>query len=235
MYVIECLSEDCLQLRFEEHELERVSALIQAIETFLRTQYASALRDVIPAYASLTIQLRFPQCLPQHLVEPLKTFIDGFEQNQEARASRHIQLPCYYGGEFAPDLDHVATHCGLSRTDVVALHTQTPYRVYAIGFAPGFPYLGFTSAALEIGRRAEPRTQVAAGSVGLAGRQTGIYPCSSPGGWQIIGNCPVAMFQPKSRSVASLCPLRVGDTVHFYAIDRDEYLHLKAQHHAVAS
>jgi inhibitor of KinA len=135
-------------------------------------------------------------------------------------APRLVEIPVCYGGELGPDLGTVAERAGLGADDAAALHAGADYLVYAIGFTPGFPYLGGLPAALHAPRRATPRPRVAAGSVGIGGAQTGVYPQASPGGWQIIGRTPLALFRPAERPAALLRP---GDRVRFRAISRSEF------------
>lgn len=131
-----------------------------------------------------------------------------------------IVIPVLYGGEFGPDLDEVARHAGLAPEEVVQLHGAATYRVALIGFAPGFPYLEGLDARLTTPRRAQPRQRVAAGSVGIAGRQTGIYSFATPGGWQIIGRTPIYLFDTASTNPALLWP---GAYVQLQSITREEY------------
>ena len=117
-----------------------------------------------------------------------------------------------YGGKAGPDLAHVADHCGMSEKQVVELHASIEYRVWFIGFQPGFPYLGGMPEALTTPRRAEPRISVPAGSVGIGGAQTGIYPLESPGGWNLIGRTDLTLFNSR---LAEPSLLRPGDTLRF--------------------
>lgn len=134
---------------------------------------------------------------------------------------RHLwTLPVCYDAEFGIDLEEVCNTLGLSKDELIHQHTSQDYLVYGIGFLPGFMYLGGLPQSLEIPRRAEPRLQVAKGSVGLAAKQTGIYPQDSPGGWNIIGNCPVPLFSPLAKEA---CFVKVGDKIRFQSIERAEY------------
>lgn len=135
-------------------------------------------------------------------------------------APRQIEIPVCYGGEFGPDLAEVANRAGASIDTVVALHAQAEYRVHAIGFMPGFPYLGGLPAVLHTPRRPTPRQRVPAGSVGIGGAQTGVYPIASPGGWQLIGRTPLALFRPEESPASRL---RLGDQVRFRTISRAEF------------
>lgn len=133
---------------------------------------------------------------------------------RQRQAGRRVEIPVRYGGEDGPDLAAVATHCGLTPEEVVRRHTATDYVVYFIGFQPGFAYLGGLDEALHTPRRAEPRVTVPAGSVGIGGAQTGIYPLATPGGWQLIGRSRLPLFDPQAEPPTLLAP---GDRVRFVA------------------
>ena len=132
-------------------------------------------------------------------------------------------MPVYYGPEVGLDLDEVCDYSGLSRDEVVRIHSEQTYRVYAIGFSPGFAYLGITDQRIALPRKATPRQKVPTGSVGIAGSQTAIYPSATPGGWQIVGRTPQKMIDWDSDSLALVA---VGDKVRFRSIDRQQYLEL---------
>jgi inhibitor of KinA len=134
--------------------------------------------------------------------------------------SRAVEVPVCYGGEFGPDLDNVAAHAGLSPEEVIAIHSDTEYLVHMLGFSPGFPYLGGMSPRIATPRRDSPRLRVPAGSVGIAGDQTGVYPLETPGGWQIIGRTPLALFRLSDNPPALL---RAGDIVRFRPIAFDQF------------
>lgn len=142
-------------------------------------------------------------------------------EGQEAPGAEghFFRIPVCYQGEYAPDLEWVAIEKGLSMEEVIGLHTSLIYRVYMVGFLPGFPYMGRTDARLEIGRKKQP-VSVGAGGVGIAGIQTGIYPLTSPGGWQIIGRTPMPLFNRQEDP-----PIRVqaGDRVQFYPVSKKEF------------
>lgn len=129
-------------------------------------------------------------------------------------AGRLVEIPVRYGGDDGPDLGDVATHCSLTPDEVVRRHTAAEYVVYFIGFQPGFAYLGGLDASLHTPRRAEPRVAVPAGSVGIGGVQTGVYPLATPGGWQLIGRTALPLFNPQAEPPTLLAP---GDRVRFVA------------------
>lgn len=141
--------------------------------------------------------------------------------------ARRVAIPVCYGGEFGPDLSAVARHCGIGEDEVVARHSGPEYLVEAIGFAPGFPYLSGLPETLRMPRRATPRSAVPAGSVGIGGAQTGVYPLETPGGWQLIGRTPVPLFR-LGREGTEPSLLRAGDTLRFQPVDAAEFHRLAA-------
>jgi inhibitor of KinA len=131
-----------------------------------------------------------------------------------------VRIPVCYGGDLGPDLASVASFAGMQEDDVVSAHAATTYRVFMLGFVPGFAYLGIVDERIAMPRHSTPRVRVPLGSVGIAGVQTGVYPAETPGGWQLIGRTPVKPFEP-SRENPFL--MKAGDSVQFYPIDRNEY------------
>ncbi|MBQ1741689.1 MAG: 5-oxoprolinase subunit PxpB [Oscillospiraceae bacterium] len=156
------------------------------------------------------------QVARQHIAAILRDM--GKSAAQEARV---VRVPVCYGGAYGPDLADVASYHHVSEADIVRQHTSGDYLVYMIGFAPGFPYVGGLPKAIATPRRKSPRVSIPAGSVGIAGEQTGIYPIATPGGWQIIGRTPLALFRPGNDEDPTL--LHAGDKLVFYAIDEAEY------------
>lgn len=227
MHSINLLSEDSLIVRFQHKEIEHCAKQATQLQHWLQQYFHQSLLDLVPAYNSLTIicdlNCLTPQQLAFQLNTHLKTPLDPLPSNPITHA---IQLPCYYASEVGPDLELVAEYNQLAPEEVIEYHTQHRYRVYAIGFTPGFPYLGFLNSAIACPRRANPRKQVASGSVAIADHQTGIYPQNSPGGWNIIGRCPIPMFQSHALQASAICPLDVGDTVSFFAVNRKEFLEM---------
>ncbi|MGB3252056.1 5-oxoprolinase subunit PxpB [Buttiauxella gaviniae] len=169
-----------------------------------------AVSEVIPGMNNITVVLREPQSLALDGIERLQRWWE--ESEAMVVESRRIDIPVIYGGSVGPDLAEVAGHCGLSASQVVELHSSVDYIVYFLGFQPGFAYLAGLAPTLSMPRRAEPRLMVPAGSVGIGGSQTGIYPLATPGGWQLIGQTPVRLFNPADNVPTLLAP---GDTVRF--------------------
>ncbi|WP_421531882.1 5-oxoprolinase subunit PxpB [Lelliottia amnigena] len=166
--------------------------------------------EAIPGMNNITVVLRNPQSLALDAIERLQRWWEESEALEPE--SRFIEIPVVYGGAGGPDLGEVARHAGLAEKQVVELHSSIDYVVWFLGFQPGFPYLGGLPERLATPRRAEPRLQVPAGSVGIGGAQTGIYPLVSPGGWQLIGHTPLPLFDSKRDEPVLLRP---GDTVRF--------------------
>ena len=176
--------------------------------------------ECVPGFTSLTVHYD-PLAAP--LERALPALLGGLEEGREGEG-RWVEIPVCYGGDAGPDLEAVAALHGLAADEVVALHAAAEYRVHLIGFVPGFPYLGGLDPRLHTPRRDTPRTAVPAGSVGIGGGQTGIYPIESPGGWQLIGRTPAALFDVR-RDPPSL--LRAGDHVRFRPVDADEFRRLE--------
>ena len=170
--------------------------------------------DVVPGMNNLTIAFDPLAADVDALTAQLAQAWDEASETASS-ADRVVEIPVRYGGADGPDLDEVARHTGLSVDKVVELHERAEYTVFFLGFQPGFAYLGGLDPRLETPRRAEPRTAVAPGSVGIGGAQTGIYPAASPGGWQLIGRTDAVLFDA-SRAQPSL--LQPGDRVRFKAV-----------------
>jgi inhibitor of KinA len=187
----------------------RAVALARAIES----ARVRGVLDVVPAYASVGVHVdprHFdPAALDAAISHAWDLGTTGIAD------SKVVEVPVCYGGPFGPDLPEVAAFARCSEDDVVRLHTEGRYRVYMLGFLPGFAYLGGVHAAIAMPRRPSPRMAVPAGSVGIAGQQTGVYPVQSPGGWRLIGRTPRTMFDAARKTPALLAP---GDIVRFVAI-----------------
>ena len=181
--------------------------------------------ELVPTYCALLVQydaMLYSYADMCNIIEP--TFSESVTDNGNETVTV-IEIPTVYGGEFGPDLGFVASHNNLSVEEVIAIHSGTDYLVYMLGFIPGFTYLGGMDPRIATPRLASPRTLIPAGSVGIAGEQTGTYPSDSPGGWQIIGRTPVTMYD-MSKEQAAL--LSAGDYVRYVPIDEQEYNRIKA-------
>ncbi len=181
--------------------------------------------DLVPTYRSLLVYYDPLRATRAALEREIETLVAGRTDAGPAPA-RIVEFPTVYGGEFGPDLNFVAEHAGLPVTEVVRIHSGTDYLVYMMGFTAGFPYLGGMSPAISTPRLATPRTRIPAGSVGIAGQQTGIYPADSPGGWQIIGRTPVRIFDAERDPPVVI---EAGDCIRFVPIEIDAYREVEAQ------
>ena len=175
--------------------------------------------EYIPIYHSLTLVNRVEQVDMNELGRNLKQWYGDYP-GPVGFQPEEWELPVCYESDFGPDLEAVASRLNLSVDALIRAHTSRPFRVYGIGFLPGFLYLGDVPESLQVPRKESPRLKVAKGSVGLAGKQTGVYPQDSPGGWNIIGNCPIPLFDPKQDPP---CLIGAGDLVRFRAVSRAEY------------
>ncbi|WP_405382008.1 5-oxoprolinase subunit PxpB [Maribacter sp. LLG6340-A2] len=203
------------------HEVsEKILEIILQYQTLLQSNgFSSPQWEMVPSYNSLLLVDRQNEIDHNRLVLELDTLYGGLSQ---AGPSKKVlwRLPVCYDLEFGLDLDEVAEKLNKSISEIIALHTGAQYTVYGIGFLPGFMYLGGLDENLEINRKASPRPKVLKGAVGIAGKQAGIYPQESPGGWNIIGNCPVPIF---NASKDNPCFVNVGDKIEFFEISRAAY------------
>jgi len=195
-----------------------VNRRVQELMLQLQQARLPGVREFAPGYRSLLVVFD-PLTLSPSELKARITEVAGRPASAGLPRAKLLTVPVFYGGEYGPDLEGVAGHLGISTDEVIRLHTETMYRVYMIGFTPGYPYMGELPAALAVPRRSTPRTRVPKGSVGIAQRQTGIYSVESPGGWQIIGWTPIELFDP-TRQLPSL--LEMGDRVKFEAVRQVE-------------
>ena len=216
-FTIEALGEDALLLRFGDAIDPAINRRVHACAARLANNRPEWLIDIVPAFATLALCIDLDAFSGSQepladVLHWLQSFDLGSCVVDGSASGRSHQINVQFGGESGPDLDAVATHAGISARELIDRHCAAEYRVGMLGFAPGFPYLIGMDAALAMPRHATPRTQVEAGSVGIAGAQTGIYPRSGPGGWQIIGRTDVTLFDSQRAHPALLQP---GDSVRF--------------------
>ena len=193
-----------------------VNAEVHRLARRIQAAGIPGLRDVVPAYASLAVHWDPADERPFGQWEARIERLLQATGADDGSAERRIAIPVRYGGEGGPDLEDVAGRSGLSPAEFALRHARGSYRVFMLGFTPGFPYLGGMDPALAAPRRETPRASVPAGSVGIAGLQSGIYPVASPGGWQIIGRTEARLFDPDR---AEPCLLRPGDSVRFVDVE----------------
>jgi KipI family sensor histidine kinase inhibitor len=177
-------------------------------------------RDVVPAYGSFAVHFDPVRTDLPLLREVVARAATAASPHPEQEHVTPVEIPVCYGGRFGPDLGTVAGWAGLDPHHVITLHASREYRVFMLGFLPGFPYMGSVDDRIAMPRRDTPRTRVAAGSVGIAGPQTGVYSCESPGGWQIIGRTPLLLFDSRNEPPALLAP---GQRVRFRSVSSPEF------------
>jgi KipI family sensor histidine kinase inhibitor len=202
----------------------RVAALDKLLQAARERGELAGVVETMPTFRSLTV-LYDPLQTSRAALDPVLTALASQSEAAPAANGRRWRLPVCYGGEFGADLADVASATGLSPDAVVQLHADTELSVYMIGFMPGFPFMGDLPSALDMPRRREPRLRVPAGSVAITGSLTAIYPWQSPGGWQLIGRCPVPLFDAAAATPSLLAP---GDTVRFEAITAQRLAELEA-------
>jgi inhibitor of KinA len=211
--------DSALIVEFADRIDAAVNAQAVALAESVRAAALSGVRDVVPTFCSVAVYF-----------DPLRTDVDALADRLDREAAREapepvsaaspIRIPVCYGGAFGPDLAEVARFAGMTEADIIELHSAPVYRVFMLGFVQGFAYLGTVHPRIAAPRRATPRVRVPAGSVGIAGLQTGIYPSESPGGWQLVGRTPVKPFD-----LGRLQPflLKPGDAVRFHRIEPEDY------------
>jgi len=217
-------SDQSLRVSFGKDADLEVHQRIRRFLIGLQQRPIRYLLDMHPAYTS--VLLRFDACGTDHqsIEREVRARLPAIEQLQLPPADV-VEIPVCYGGQFGPDLADVAAASGLDEQEVIARHSQAGYAVFFLGFVPGFAYLGGLPESLATPRLATPRRQVPAGSVGIAGVQTGVYPIATPGGWRLIGRTPLRLFDP-DRKPETL--LKLGDAVRFRRIEADQFRRLEA-------
>jgi inhibitor of KinA len=211
--------DSAMIVEFEDRIDAAINAQALAVAGRLQAQPVAGVRDVVPTYRSVAVYF-----------DPLQTSHDAL-MARLAREAAHavpeaapprdeIRIPVCYGGELGPDLADVAAFGGISESAAVDLHLGMTYRVFMLGFMPGFAYLGVVDASIAAPRRETPRVRVPRGAVGIAGFQTGVHPVEAPSGWQLIGRTPVRPFDPARAEPFLMKP---GDSVRFYQVDRAEF------------
>jgi len=213
------LGDSAITIEFGDKIDPCINARVIAFAETVAAQGWVGIRDIVPTYRSVTIYFDAIQWTVSALANRLKRLPRPSSGSSVPGGTLHT-IPVLYGGDWGPDLTELATFAGLTPTEAIRLHTSVRYRVYMLGFSPGFPYLGLVPKRLAMPRLSTPRTKVPAGSVGIADRQTGIYPSSTPGGWRLIGRTPIPLYRKTNSSPFLLKP---GDLVQFQSIDRTQF------------
>ena len=202
---------------------ERVNEKVRTVTELLRQSSVEGIDLILPAYRSIGIRFD-PLVIQVAEIEKLLVNLESGLDGAAIPEARTVEIPVCYGGDYGPDIDFVAEHNGIDPEEVIRLHSAAPYRIFTIGFAPGFFYLGGLDPRIHTPRMKTPRAMVPAGSVGIAETQTGAYPIDSPGGWRIIGRTPLRLFDA-SRPEPFF--YQAGDSIRFIPISPETYRHIK--------
>lgn len=200
-----------------------VNRRVRAVAAQAAKAMPAGVIEIIPAYGTLLFIYDPVVTGPTALIRVIEK-IHAHAVVKGQKPGRLVRIPVCYGGQYGPDIARVAASAGLDHDTVIQLHSQRKYRIYMVGFAPGFPFLGGLDKKLFTPRKNTPRASVPAGSVGIANDQTGIYPVKSPGGWQIIGRTPVRLFAPEKATPFCYEP---GDSIQFVPVTDREYERIK--------
>ena len=222
---IELAAENALTVYFSNEPSEVLTRKIMGVVEMVKVSFGDALIDFVPSYVSLVVVYDMNQYSRAQAKQLLWECVD-YSVDETFHARRKHVLPVFYTEKYCPDLTRVAQLSDVAVDTIVEWHTARPYHVYAMGFAPGFAYLGELDERLRFPRLATPRKSVPAGAVAIAERQTAVYPMASPGGWHVLGLCPSTLFDLQQDPST---PFIVGDFVQFEAIDEEQFLALGGQ------
>ena len=213
------VGDSALLAAFAQRIAPEIGAAVAALNARVQAAKIPGVGETVPAFASLMITYDPLVTDYETVAAALQKLAEAPDADSTAESGKLVTIPVCYGGDFGPDLPFVAKHAGLTEQEVIALHAGRDYRIYMLGFLPGFPYLGGLDERLFTPRLPTPRTAIPAGAVGIGGEQTGIYPIASPGGWQLIGRTPLKLFDP----AAGTLPYAAGDRIRFIPITRTEF------------
>ena len=212
--------DSALVIEFGNEISVDINKKIRKMMDDIKKENIDGIVELVPTYCSLLINYDVLKIDYNTLVEKLKTFLNNDLETAEGEEVTLVEIPTLYNNEVGPDLSYVAEHNKISKEEVIKIHTGTDYLVYMLGFMPGFTYLGGMSEKIATPRLESPRLQIYPGSVGIAGKQTGMYPSMSPGGWRIIGRTPLKLYNPDSDTPVYISS---GDYVRYVSISEEEY------------
>ncbi len=216
-------SVDSVIIYFGQKIGEDVAKEVRQTFYTLKNAKLKHITEIVPSYTSIMISYDFLQVSYKEICKEIDEVLEDADEFYSEAATRLVSIPVYYGSEVGLDLEELAKMKNKTVEQIISLHLNKEYFVYAIGFSPGFPYMGEVDDELATPRLANPRAKVPKGSVGIADNQTAIYPQLSPGGWQILGRTPIEMFDT---SYEGFSYLKVGDKVKFESIDKEKFLEL---------
>ena len=217
--------DSSLLIEFGNEISPEINRRIAAVVELMREQHIEGVVDVIPAFCFLLVNYDPRVAGYEKMKKRLESLVRvDIKVGQTKR--KIFEIPVLYGGEYGPDLASIADHAGISEDEVVLIHSSKDYLIYMLGFLPGFCYLGGLDERIHTPRLSNPRLRIRAGSVGIGGSQTGIYPLDSPGGWQLMGMTPIKTYDPE-REIPIL--VEAGNYIRFVPIDEEQYKRIQAQ------
>ena len=216
--------ESCVVVEYADEIDRGANDAVTALAKHFKTQRRVPIKECMPTYRSLAIYFDPIKTSCEDVIKEARSAKIG-KGNEESRVTE-IEIPVCYGGEYGPDIANVAQNAGITEEDVVRRHSARACHCYMIGFMPGFAYLGGMDESIATPRLANPRTAIPGGSVGIAGKQTGIYPLESPGGWQLIGRTPLRLFTPEAKRPTLI---EAGYEVRFVPVSEEEYRKIESQ------
>lgn len=217
--------ERSIRFCFGNHLDHHIHANVRSFcRLLIECEFQSMIEEYVPSYHTVTLYVRNTNIHKDSLIRKIlaKWELQNFDAVPEK--TRLVKIPVCYEEEFAPDMERVMNHTGLSSKEIIQMHSSVHYQVFMIGFLPGFPYLGGLNEKLITPRLHNPRIKVPKGTVGIGGNQTGIYPLESPGGWNIIGRTPIDIYSP---SMEEPFLIHAGDQLAFYPITSEEFKEMK--------
>lgn len=211
--------DSAVTVEFSKEISEETNRKIRFLAAKIESDGIKGVSECVPTFCSMTIYFDPVVISGKKLKKKILKITDSYKESSDEKR-RVFLIPVCYEGEYAPDMANVSKLTGLSKEEIIKIHTSTDYLIYMLGFLPGFPYLGGMDKRIEAPRLDTPRTVIPAGAVGIGGKQTGIYPLASPGGWQLIGRTPVKVYDPER---AEPIVYKAGDYIRFYSVSESEF------------
>ena len=219
------VGDSSVLIEFGKEISPAINARIATMVKLLKVQQIEGIIDMIPSFCALLINYDSRVISYSKLKKRLENVLK-LDAESESVATRVFEIPVCYGGKYGPDMTNLEEHSGLSEKEIIQIHSGSDYLIYMLGFLPGFPYLGGLDERIHIPRLASPRIKIPAGSVGIGGAQTGIYPLDSPGGWQLLGQTPVKTYDPERETPILF---EAGDYIRFVPVSEKEFLEIEKQ------